>query len=838
MKQKISLNGKWNCTGYSPNGEKISVEGVVPGTVHKDLIAAGIVKDLYSRDNTQQYRWIECWKWVYDRTFVLHDVDENMQICFEGLDVYCDISINGNLLGHTDNMHIPHQFPVGNLLRIGENSISVTFYPTEEQVKDYPERDGVFTWKRLYIRRIQATHGWDSAERLITFGIIRSVYLYTDSSTEIDNIYVYTDNVDKYSAQIRLNTYFKTADNDSWLHTVITAPNGTTVYEDKKLIVEREMYKFIDITSPLLWYPNGYGEQPLYHIRTEVLKADKCISEKELYFGIRTLKILQKKDIEGSEYYNKCLAIQKAVSPFEDIANYERNTEFYGFVVLVNDTPIMCKGANWIPCEAYQFEGNDRKITTYLQLSQKAGINMIRIWGGGVFEEDIFYEECDRRGILVQQDFLMACGDYPCEEEWFLKHLEKEAEYAVLRLRNHSCLAWWNGDNENGAEGSDNVKDYRGRKGVVGTIMPILYRYDHQRHLFPSSPTGGELYTSLTSGTTHNTMFEAFRYYDIRTRNMDDYEEYQDMYLSRFNCEEPLAGAPSLTSLRKFMTEEDIFGKDVSIWQYHTKNHPSHVFFEYDLFRHLEIMAGKILGDFKNSDDRIFKIQYLQYDFVRKSMELYRRNKWFSSGILYWMLNDMWPASGWSLIDYYCIPKAGYYAFAESAKPVIVSVKHELGEYRIYVCNDSLDSAKGVIKIQAENFNDKSYIWNCEFEAEANQSSVVMCIPEEEIQKHTDSSSVLICRLQSNLGEHITRYYITRPANVNYPKAEIRILKQTSKEITLITDKFIPAVRLEGECIFEDNFFVLMPNEEKTVKFESVLSENELPVDIEITILQ
>lgn len=824
MKQKISLDGKWKCTGYSPEGEVIAIEGMVPGSVHKDLIDAGIIKEPYFRDNAAKYQWIDQWKWIYERTFVIDDMDGvgDMQICFEGLDVFCDICLNGEKLGSTANMFISHIFPVGEFLKKGENHIQLTFYPPEESVSDRPERDGVFTWKRLYIRRVQGTHGWDSMNRCVTCGIVKGVYLYADSRTEIDNIYVATESIDEYSAQVRLDVNFKAVGEDTWLRTVITAPDGRVVFEDKKLIVEKSMYKFVDITDPKLWYPNGYGAQPLYLVRTEVLYGDRVISEKETKLGIRTIKVLQRKDIEGSEYYQKCLAIKEKIAPYADIADYDKNEEFYGFVVLVNNFPIMCKGADWVPCEGFLVEGNDRKINTLLEMSAKAGLNMIRIWGGGVFEEDEFYDACDRLGILVQQDFLMACGTYPDDEDWFIKEMEKEAEFGVKKLRNHACLAWWNGDNENAGSASDNVKVYPGRKAVLDTIMPIVYRLDRKRNMFPSSPFGGNLNTSLTSGITHNTMFEAFRYHHIILRDMDDYEDYQAMYLSRFNNEEPLAGAPALTSLRKFMTEEDIFGEDISIWQYHTKNHPSEWFREHCLFGHLKIMAEKILGDFQSKEDQLLKMQYLQYEFVTKSMELYRRNKWFSSGIVYWMLNDTWPASGWSLVDYYCVPKSGFYAFAESAKPVIVAVEHKDGEYRIYVCNDSLEKACGTVEIQAENFRDKSHTWSCEFEVEANTSVQVMSISETEMQQYADKTSVLLCNLKSNLDSYHTRHYITRPANVTYPKANVQVLQQTEDMITLLSDAYVPAVRLEGEYRFEDNFFAMMPGVEKTVHLEKI----------------
>lgn len=820
MNHVISLNGKWNCFGVTPEGEALRMTAVVPGTVHMALMDAGVIQDLYVGDNALKYQWIEQCTWEFERTFELEEVREDMNICFEGLDVYCDILLNGEKVGSTDNMFIDHRFAVGNLLKAGTNTIQVVCYPPDSRVSHLPERSAAFgNWTRVYTRRIQCTYGWDWVERLVTCGIVRSVYLYCEDETELDSVYVYTDSIDAYSAQIKMDIRYKQTAEDTWMQVTIQDPQGKEVFRDKKLIVESQMYKSVDIPNPQLWYPNGYGEQPLYHIQFEILKEDQLLSVKKLDFGIRTIKVLQLQDLPGSEYYEKCLESQKAVSFTQDIMAYEKNKEFFGFIVLVNSVPIMCKGANWVPCEPIKFEGNGEKIRKLLALAKKSGLNMLRIWGGGVFEEEVLYEECDRLGILVMQDFLMACGSYPCEEDWFNAHLEKEALFAVKKLRNHTCLAWWHGDNENAAAGSDNLKVYDGRKGVRGVIMPILKEYDPKREAFPSSPYGGDLFASVTSGTTHNTQFMVPKYVDVRTREMNNYEDYFDIYLSRFCSEEPIMGAPSLTSLRKFMTEEEIFGEDITMWRYHTRNNPCGEFLNYDLFQYLEIFAAKILGDFKNPQDRVMKMQYIHYEMVRKTMELYRRNKWYSSGMVYWMFNDEWPASGWALVDYYGVPKAGYYAFTNTAQPVIASVKHEKGAYRIYICNDGVKNAGGRLTVTAENFRDKAHTWSCDFVSTANTSAAVLEIPEEEMAQFTDMTSVLLIDVESELGTHHTRYYLSKPANVKYPDAKVTVLSQKEGEITLTADAYVPAVRLEGECIFEDNYFALKAGQVKTVRF-------------------
>lgn len=816
------LNGKWNCRGVSPDGQELSIVGNVPGTVHLDLINAGIVRDIFRGKNAEKYHWIDQWSWEYSRTFEVHDMEKELTygICFEGLDVYCDIYLNDRKIGSSDNMFTEHRFLLGSALRDGENFLKVIFYSPDRMTADCLPREAAFSWRRVYTRRMQCTYGWDWTDRFVTCGIIRNVYLYAEEETELRDVYIHTDSIDSFSAQVKINVTFQSISRKSFLRTRIISPDGACVYEDEKLIAEQQMYKSVDLASPQLWYPNGYGEQNLYTACLEVMDDGKCISRKEVRFGIRKVKILQLQDAEGSAFYQKSLELQKAVSSSEEITSFENNKEFFGFVVIVNDIPVMCKGANWVPCEPFRFQGNGDKIKNLLGLARSAGMNMLRVWGGGAFEEDIFYEECDRLGILVVQDFLMACGDYPCEQEAFLQHLRKEAAFAAVKLRNHPCLTWWNGDNENGAAGHDNDGEYQGRRGAMEAIIPVLHQYDPARCVLPSSPYGGTLYGSLTSGTTHNTQFMVPKFRDIRLQDMNDFEDYFDRYLARFNCEEPILGAPSLTSLRKFMTEEEIFGEDPEIWKYHTKNNPTGEFLKYDLFDYLEIIAQKLLGEFRDPSDRVFKLQYIQYELVRKSMEIYRRNKWFSAGILYWMFNDIWPASGWSLVDYYGMPKAGYYAFRQYAAPVILSVKRTQTGYDIYACNDSTECIRGRGSVTADDFSGMDFQWQFTFEIEGNTSAVVYSISAEEMCEKANEHSVLICDIVNDADEisWSGRYYISKPANVRYPAAHVEVIHRDRNCIILRGDAYVPVVRLEGECVFSDNYFSLRAGEEKTIE--------------------
>lgn len=452
-----------------------------------------------------------------------------------------------------------------------------------------------------------------------------------------------------------------------------------------------------------MWYPNGYGKSPLYELSIRLVDENGItLDERKINFGIRTVKIIEKSDVEESEYWNRCMALKKAAHLKDEWDNWDENTDFQGFIVVINDVPVMCKGGSWVPSNPFVPEQSKEKITQAIRLFAEGNVNMIRVWGGGMFESDCFYDECDRLGIMVSQDMLMACGTYPDNETDFCEHIKKETGYAAYKLRNHPCLVFWSGDNENAIRGNDNMPKYDGRKVVRGVVAKVMKNLDYNRRFLPSSPYGGIPYGSATSGTTHNTQFLRSIFSYIRTSDMKDYVSNFDNYLSRFMAEAPTYGVCSPEMMKRFMTEEDIFGNDDEIEIVHTRNNPA--LKPLGLYDYMTKFAENVLGKFVDNHDKLRKLQYAQYEWVRISIELYRRNKWFSSGILFWQLNDCWPTYGsWSLVDFYNFPKAAYYAFKRGAKGVIASITRERGSFSVYVCNDTLKNVCGKMNLRKVN---------------------------------------------------------------------------------------------------------------------------------------
>lgn len=805
--ERISLNGCWQGECIDTNGTKrFDFCGNVPGCVHTDLVGKHIPEDIFYRNNADECQWIENCEWRYNTKFTIDEVPSSASLVFEGLDTYADIYLNHVYIGTVDNMFISHSFDIAYIIKKGENRLEVHFSSSIRKVEKLEKREGAFTTERMHTRRIQCTYGWDWVARFVTCGIWRDVYLDFTESFSVKSAYIYTEQILANSAQIVVEAEFENYQSGKVIEIEVIDPDNKTVYRHRKFCKEPFLKEYIDIPKAELWYPLGYGKQPIYKLR---------ICEKEFTFGIRTATVLQLPDKKGSEYYNKCLEIKDSVSG----EIYDKNEEFSGFQLLINGTPIMCKGANWVPCEPFPSAEKDEKITELLTLAAEAGVNMLRVWGGGIFEKQHFYDECDRLGILVTQDFLMACGHYPEEKADFIAQMQKEAEFAAYALRNHPSLVWWSGDNENAVWGCDEAEDYKGRTAIHEGIMPVLNRLDPKRRFMLSSPCGGKTYASKTVGTTHNTQYlgdSIFPY--ILDTDMTDYKEFFASLLARFIAEEPTFGAVSLPTLRRFMTDDDIYNSD-EMWNYHTKGNPC---LPFTLFDMLQNFASKVLGAFKNGDDRYFKLKYVQFEWIRVSMENIRRNRGFINGIVYWMWNDCWPASsGWAFVDYYCLPKASFYSFKRCAKNIMVSVDKK-DEYKIFLCNDGLCEKKVDLVLRYIKNSTVTPIDTAEVTIAAAESHKVFSLPISDVP----DGAVLICDVLSDKKLVDRAFYKSGTLPIVQTDA-VKLVSRTENAITVTSDRYVHAVELEGEFVFDDNYFSLLPGEERTVKFRpAVLAES------------
>ena len=786
--KKIDLCGNWTIQ----DEQGISYPGTVPGCVHTDLFTD---EEMFFEKNAEKCRFIEKHDWKYERTFIVEEMHENPVLVFEGLDTYCDIYLNGQKVGAAENMFIPHHFSVSGVLQKGENHLIVQFYSPVRMVEGKEDLPGAFTRERMHTRRMQCTYGWDWVERFLTCGIYRPTYITFDCGMEPKDVYVYTTNIDQYSAQIKVIEHFKNYTQGSIVRTEIIDPQGMIIHCKEHYCEEAESILYFDIESPQLWYPRPYGEQPLYILR--VIVDGNEWKEK---FGIRTVKLLQLKDKDKKDI-QKCKQLQET----ESGQYYDQNEEYSGFITIINGLKIFCTGANWVPCEPFPSAEKDEKITRILEKAVAAGINMIRVWGGGLFEKQHFYEECDRLGILVTQDFLMACGKYPEEDKKFQEHLKKEAEFAALALRNHPSLVWWTGDNENAIMGDDTMKDYQGRISARKMIAPVLEKLDYNRVFLFSSPYGGKRYASKTVGTTHNTQFLWWIFQYMDRNDLSDYKEYWKEYTARFIAEEPAMGAVCRKSLKEFIAEENI--ESYELWLAHTKTNPG---LNRELYDIMLAFACKLFGEYVGWEDQYFKLKYLMYEWVRLTLGNARSNLWFNSGIVYWMLNDCWPAAmGWALCDYYNREKAGYYAIKEHGQNVTSFVEKSDVGYKIHVTN-ILDS-KIVCQVRAMvldlNTNQMRTILEekVTLAGEKKEWSVNLQLQGQEMIISEVSAEGIFQRNWYKEGLPIIKSY------------DGLHIKKMAESIEVWSENYVHVVEIEGTEKLSDNYFSLLPGERRVI---------------------
>ncbi len=821
--KKIDLCGKWDVF----NKKTGNFEGLVPGCVTTDLINAGKVygektpakygkeDGIFYRDNAKRIQWIERENFTYTKKFEIPAEDgaaleKNATLVFECLDTYANITLNGIFLGRTDDMHIIQKFNVDGVVKTGENILSIEFLSPVKQTEDLPKRPAAFTAERLYSRREQCTYGWDWVYRFVTCGIERPCYLIFDNKMAVNNAYIYTLSADSETAQVNALVKIKNFEKTGYVTTTVVSPEGRIVYEKRRFVSEEYYLEYINLDDPKLWYPLGYGRQPLYKLRITVESEGQEPEVHEEKFGVRTVKIVQKKDVPGTKSYDFCLKLKDTASG----KDYDQNEVFSSFTLYINERPILCRGGNWVPCDPFISDESDRKITRILSLAREGGFNMIRVWGGGVCEKDHFYSECDRLGILVTQDFLMACGQYPEEKEQFLKSLSEEAECAAIRLRNHPCLVWWSGDNENAVNGYEDLPKFNGREAALKAIGPVLRRLDYMRHFLPSSPYGGRMYASKTVGTTHNTQFLGYMLPFMLDGDGKKYKDFYKDYIARFIAEEPSFGAVNTTTLKEFMTDRDITGEDESMWVFHMQTNPG---LPEQLYTYLRSYSQKVLGKFENGEDRLYKLRYLQCEWVRIGMEMVRRHMFFSSGIIYWMLNDCWPAAaGWAFVDYYCRTKDSFYAFKRCAGNIVASIDKEDGKYQIYLSSTSGRKEDYELKLYKIDYLTGKTLSTRELSASIGSDLAGKIY---EFDEPLSDSEIYVLDVLDDDGLRYRTFYKDGALEMR-KNCCAYIVDKTKKTLTVKADGFVQSVFLDGDYVFDDNCFMMLPGETKTVSFK------------------
>ncbi|MEW6061066.1 MAG: glycoside hydrolase family 2 protein [Bacteroidota bacterium] len=779
----------------------------VPGTIHTDLIAQHIIPDPYYRMNEHTVQWIDSVQWLYRRTFEIDDTmlkEQSIVLVAEGLDTYASVAINGEHIGVAENMFIPHRFNIKRHLKAGTNVLEILFDSPVECSKKLQKKHGALEVAleshRVYVRKAQYSFSWDWGPKLTTSGIWRPIYIELSSGPSLRNPYIKTTELNKKSATMEVSVEIKNLTKPLQLKTTIEGEYFSETIL-KKATSSSVRFK-VTIAHPNIWWPNGYGTQPLYSATFSLLDGHNVVSETTTTFGIRTVELVQEKDKEGKS-----------------------------FIIVVNGVKIFCKGADWIPSDNFIPRISDSTYERLLTMARDAHMNMVRVWGGGIYEQDIFYNLCDRLGLLVWQDFMFACGEYP-QTLWFLKLVRDEAETVVQRLRNHPSLALWCGNNECEwlfcTEHPDKTPDDMNGAVIFSKILPeIVKKFDGSRPYWRSSPFGSGFPNDESNGNHHQWHVWSF---------WKDYTEYEKN-TARFVTEFGFQAPATVPTWHECTLPEDRYPQHEVI-----EHHNKQVEGQERLFRFQA--AHYVVG--KNFDEFVYRGQLVQANALKTAVEHWRRRKFNTAGTLFWQLNDCWPVSSWSVIDSGLRPKAAYFYAKRFFNDVLVSMKRHGDVVEVWGTNDTLTAIRATLTTAIISFDGQKH-----FEAttvvslKANSSAKIHAIQlRNEDWEDKYHRYILTQLLVDGVIVSENRFFLVEPKHLHLPVPRIthslHPKNETEYIVNLQTDVFAKDVylRFNGrEAYFSDNFFDMDAGCSRSVHCVLYEPPQELEENVEIVSL-
>jgi beta-mannosidase len=664
----VDLNGAWI---LSKAGERRTIPASVPGCVHTDLLAAGMIEDPFYRDNELQYLWIGDTDWSYRREFHVPAellANDRVYLKCEGLDTLATILINDKAAGSADNMFRTWEFDIKAWLKRGRNRIEVRFAAPMPYLRQKEKQRSLPAWgvgdHKLsgggWIRKEPCNFGWDWGPMVPTCGVWRSINLTGFSDARLSDVHVTQDHSSR--SRVRLSVTVQLERLSRGRHTVRAriALRDRTVAEASVSTTARMVDLELEVRNPELWWPSGMGAQPLYDVEVTLADgASDVLDQRRLRVGLRTLRLERKPDRWGES-----------------------------FRFAANGVPFFSKGANWIPADTFATRLTRGDYERLLQDTAAANMNMLRVWGGGIYESDDFYELCDELGICVWQDFMFSCATYPGFDRDFRANVKAEAEDNVRRLRHHACLALWCGNNELeqglvADRWTDRAMSWTDYGKLFDTLIPeVVHRLDPERDYWPCSP-----HTPLGDRKDFNNPDCGDAHLWSVWHGRQPFEWYRTC-THRFNSEFGFQSFPEPRTVASYTVPED---RNITsyIMEHHQRSgigNSTIIHYMLDWFR--------LPGSF---DMTLWLSQILQGMAIKYAVEHWRRAMPRGMGTLYWQLNDCWPVASWSSIDSLGRWKALQYMATRFYAPLLISGLEdaEKGTVEIHVTSDRMDACEG-----------------------------------------------------------------------------------------------------------------------------------------------
>ena len=805
----------------------------VPGTVHTDLLNNQIIEDPFFRMNERNMQWIDKEDWIYENKF---DVPEeifnkkNIRFCFKGLDTYADVYLNGEKVLEANNMFRQWHVNVKTLLKKTDNTLKIYFHspvkvdmpkwealPFQYQAgNDQSENGGLLDRKiSVFARKAGYHYGWDWGPRLVTSGIWRPVLIEAWDDAKMENVQFIQEKVNSQSATVK--TIVEVISEKEAAGVTINLADGKTgkIYSTVHQTLIKGLNKLelnFTIKNPRLWWSNGLGEPHLYDFRTTLKNDTAVLDVRDDQIGLRSLKLITSPDKVGETFH------------FE-----------------LNGVPVFCKGANYIPCDIFLPRVTKAIYEKTILDAVNANMNMLRVWGGGIYENDYFYDLCDRYGIMVWQDFMFACSLYPFEGT-FKENVRQEAIDNVRRLRNHPSIALWCGNNEcndawfgwgwkesyekqNPEYARKIWEQYRDQYHVV--LPEIVSEYAPGTPYRPSSPFsvfGGK--SNAESGDNH--------YWSVwhAKAPISDYNKTR----SRFFSEYGFQSFPEFESVKKYNPYEKDWDINSDVMMSHQRGGS----YANNLINTYLLNGYKTPANFESF---LYMALILQGDAIKTAIEAHRRDRPYCMGTLFWQHNDCWPVASWSSRDYYGRWKAQHYFAREAYRDILVSPIQENDMLNVYVVSDRLKDTKAKLTLRLME-PDGTIInaYSQTVNVVANDSKKIFSVKMTDLLKGKNKHEVIAQAMLETADQSIYRnnYFFVAQKEINYPKANItRSVKATDGgfEITLQSDKFARGVFLSLEGIdnfFDNNYFDLLPNEKMTVKVKTSVTLKDFEKQLKI----
>lgn len=838
----LSLNGQWElCWQETGTGtllqavKRLDSESIlcpVPGDVHMALVDAGIIPEPLVDIHNEDCKWMEQQEFWYRKKFAVAAdfLQDKTELMLEGLDLTADVWLNGAYIGNHNNAFIEKIIDITDHLRPGENELMVRIDDGVFGVKDKPLDFAQYSWNneqpyRMWMRKPQYVYGWDWTIWMPTCGIWKDVSVHSYRRAHITDVNIRTEfdadcitNAKTVELEVCVETEFLKSGSYMLNCRVSEDPRfgGRGVVAEERCAIgigeaQNGLFSIhLALTEPKLWWPNGSGDPYLYGV--EVSLEDEqgnvlhCISKRH---GLRTVCIREDQLDEKSK----------------------------SFTFTVNGQRIFCKGANHVPADCLLGRITKEKTVALLQAAAQCNMNMIRVWGGGVYESDCFMDACDELGLMVWHDFMFACGFYPDHDPDFYEEIRREATAAIVRLRSHSSLVGWSGNNEI-QEMYRSVKQWHpeqqwnGGKLYEQLLPELVEELCPDRIYRQSSPFGGTPADSYDEGDQHTWHFT----------HRPGWEHYLDLWRFtdfdfKFLSEFGIIGAMNLESAQKCI-RADALRPDSPEWLHHTNSSQEHKLL--DTF--VDVYFGGHEG--LSVQEYILKSQVIQAEIMRHIYDELRSRKFRCSGVLLWTLGDSYGIHNWSVVDYYLGKRPVYYYLKRAMAPVNVSFrgyevqnfdgmagyadhyKNDPTPIEIHVANDTMEEKRLTVFYGVGTFDGQIIAAHFETDTlQANSAKKFCSVDVSEFAADFDPEKTLLYVQVLENGEIINEnhYFFAPYGKLKLPEAEIAAnlvpCTENTAQLTLTADSFVWMLHLkdlEGVS-YDDNDFILLPGEKKTV---------------------